>query len=439
MGFVSTVALARWLGPSGRGLLALMTYATELVVAGAAFGFTYAVVYFVSRRDPPRGAILGNSLLLSGVLAVVFIPGFALLSGPIAHLLSHGRGAGDWWLVGPVVVITFLDWCIHNQLLGKLLFGRLNVLLVVSRLATVAGIVLFVGVAGWGVDGGLLSSMAASIVIIAGTLYAIRDVRPTVDLKLMREMFVYGARVSVGWIFQLANYRADVFVLQAYVPLAAVGEYVVAVLVAELALTFGGALGTSVTTLVARYEGEEAQPRTIADSMRHGVILTGAVIVVLAVVGKFLIELAFGHAYLPAVTPMYILLPGMMFVGLGGVVTANLRGIGRPGRSSIIAGVTVVITLALDFILIPRYGVNGAAAASDVAYAVFGCLGVAMLSRLTGISVRALTVPTSGDMQAYWRATKIVVGAVARPRVWLAAQQAAKPPLDGPETPSPGA
>jgi lipopolysaccharide/colanic/teichoic acid biosynthesis glycosyltransferase len=50
------------------------------------------------------------------------------------------------------------------------------------------------------------------------------------------------------------------------------------------------------------------------------------------------------------------------------VVTAFLYGRGRPGLSSIAAGIGVVVTLVMDVVLIPRFGAVGAAVASSVAY-----------------------------------------------------------------------
>lgn len=417
IGMVSTIALARWLGPADRGILALMAYTCDVTVALAAAGFTYAVAYFASRRDADRGALLGNSLLIGALLAVVFIPFFAIYGPEIADHLTHGRASGAWQLVGLVVVVTFLDWCIHNQLLGKLQFGRLNALIAFSRIVSLGAIIVCVGAAGWGVTGGLAANVSASVVMIVGSLMALRGIRPTIDFQLMRALFAYGGRVAVGWIFQIINYRADVFILQAYVPLRSIGEYVVASLVAELALTGGSALSTSVNALVANYEGEERQTTTIAASLRHGIILTGVVIVGLAVFGGVAIELAFGSSYDGAVEPMYILLPGMLFLGMGSVVTGNLRGIARPGVSSIIAGATMVITIALDFLFIPKWGINGAALASTIAYTFHGTTCVLVLGRVTGIPLRDMIVPTAADGRAYLRALSALVGAAKRARV----------------------
>jgi O-antigen/teichoic acid export membrane protein len=391
-------------------VLALIAYTSELTVAIGTAGFTYAVAYYASRREAARGAILGNSLVVAGGLALVCVPGFALFGDELARALSHGQDAMAWSLVGVVVVVTFLDWCIHNQLIGKLQFGRLNLLLVAARLTALGAIVVFVHSAGWGVIGGLLAGISASVVMIAGSLAAIGRLRPSVDLDLMRRLFAYGSRVSVGWIFQLVNYRADVFVLQAFVPLNDVGVYVVAVLVAELALTAGGALSTSVSALVANYEGERRQSETIASSMRHGIILTAATVGGLAMVGGFAIPILFGPAFTAAVTPMYILLPGMFFLGCGTVVAGNLRGFGRPGISSLLAAVAVVITLALDFLLIPRHGIDGAALASTIAYTVYGSAGLVALSRVTKLPIRSLALLTTRDLVPYVNALTAVPG-----------------------------
>jgi O-antigen/teichoic acid export membrane protein len=391
-----------------------VAYASELTVAVGTAGFTYAVAYYSSRREADRGAILGNSLLIAGVLALVCIPGFVLSANKLASTLSHGEDAEAWSLVGIVVVATFLDWCIHNQLIGKLQFGRLNVLLVAAQLTSLCAIVVFIHVAGWGVIGGLLAGVSSSVVMIAGSLAVVGRLRPSVDLGLMRRLFAYGSRVSVGWVFQLINYRADVFVLQAFVPLKDVGIYVVAVLVAELALTAGGALSTSVGALVANYEGEQRQSETIAGSMRHGVILTAATVGGLAVVGGFAIRIAFGSAFTAAITPMYILLPGVFFLGCGSIVAGNLRGFGRPGVSSLMAAGAVAVTLAFDFALIPSHGIDGAALASTIAYIAYGVAGFIALSRVTKIPLRSLAVPTRRDLVPYLKAVTGIVGTLSR-------------------------
>ena len=56
----------------------------------------------------------------------------------------------------------------------------------------------------------------------------------------------------------------------------------------------------------------------------------------------------YGARFHPALVAVLILLPGMWFLGTGTVVAGDLRGRGRPGLSSAVAGAAVVITVVLD-------------------------------------------------------------------------------------------
>lgn len=417
IGFFSSLLVARWLGPEDRGLLAVVSYTAEIVVAVAGIGLTYAVVYFVSRKNARPGAVLGNTILYGIVLAAVLGPAFVLLRDPLSGL-TDGRGELAWALAGVFVPLLFLDWCIHNQLFGRLRFGLLNVFLVGSRMVSLLLAVVLVGLAGFGAGGALVSLMGASVTLIMATLVVIlRDVRPSLDLRLLREMIGYGARVSVGWIFQILNYRADILILQLLTTLTSVGFYVVAQIVAELTLTFAGSLQSSVTALTASTEGEPGQDETTIASLRHQTLLTSAAILLVAICGPALVHYGYGAAYDDAIVPMLILLAGMLPLGAGAVVTGNLRGRGRPGTSSVLAGATVVVTIALDFLLIPSYGVNGAAVASVCAYWFYGIAGVLTLARSSGLSARTLVVPTGRELRAYAGAARRLRSALGGRRV----------------------
>ena len=407
IGFVASIVTARLLGPADRGVLALITYAVVVVAEVVGLALPYAVVFLASKPGARRGALLGNSLAWGALLAVVFVPGFWLLAEPLAEAFSKGSGEAAWVVGGLLVPLMFLDWSIHNQLFGKLRFGLLNVLFVLSRLVALASVVVLVGLLDLGVLGALLASMIAAGFMIAASLAVIlREARPELDLPLLRTMLSYGARVSVGSIFQIVNYRADLLVLQFYVPLSSVGYYVVAQLVAELALAAASAFQTSLTTLSSHYEGDERQAQMTISSLRHQGVLTALTIGVNAAAGSLVILFAYGPDFRAALVPMLILLPGMWFLATAKVVTGDLRGRGRPGLSSTLAGLTVFITLALDFALIPPFGVNGAAVASLIAYTFFGLLSLAVLSRTTGVPVRTLVLPTNVEFDAYrtlWR------------------------------------
>jgi O-antigen/teichoic acid export membrane protein len=405
--FVASILLARWLGPSGRGLLAIMVQSANVVFALSALGVPVAVTYYASRPDVSSQRLLGNSLLSAAVLAVVFVPLFWLLRGPIGDLVARGHSGSAWVLAGALVPLTFLDWSTHNQLLGTLRFVRFNVLVVVSRLAYVAAICALVGAGGLGVTGGLAALGLASAVMVVGSLPPLlRGGPPVVDRGLFRALVRYGSRVQVGTILQLLNYRFDVFILQFFRPLREVGYYVAASVLAELVITLANAFQSSVLPLVSHYEGDEQQAATTRASLRHHGILAFAATLANAAFAPLVIVYAYGASFHPSLVPVFILLPGMWFLGTGTVVAGDLRGRGRPGLSSAVAAASVIVTVALDFALIPPFGIAGAAVASVAAYVVYGVGSLVALEHASAIPLRELVIPTRADFALYATAVR---------------------------------
>lgn len=401
IGFVASLLLGRWLGAADRGLLGVMTSFAGVAVAVLGVGMPMAVTYHASRRETRRDALLGNSLAWGLGLAAVVLPLAWLLHEPLARALGRGHGGLIWVAAAALVPITFLDWTTHNQLLGRLRFGLYNVLVVGSKAITLVLVAVLVVWLDLGLIGAIVATAAASAVMIGGSAPPLlREGRPRLDRGLLRRTIGYGARVQVGSIFQLLNYRLDVLILQAFAPLAVVGVYVIAETIAELSTIVATAFGTSVLPLLARAEGDEAATTT-SSSLRHHGVVAAAAVVANAGFGTAVIWWGYGSQFHGAVAPMLILLPAMWFLGAAQVVSGDLRGRGRPGLSSTLAGATAAVTVALDLALIPPFGATGAAVASCVAYVVYGIASILTVSRIGRIPVRELVAPTRSDLAAY--------------------------------------
>ena len=242
VGFATSVLLANWLGAADRGLLGIMVTASGVGLAVAGLGLPMAVMYFASRKDASGPGLLADSIMYSVLLAAVFVPGAWLLRHQLSNLLADGHGDRTWILAGALVPLTFLDWTTHNQLLGKLRFGLYNALVILSKLATLVLVVVLLGAFGFSVGGALVATMAASVVMIAGSLPAIlSEGIPRPDRALFRRLAAYGSKVQIGSVLQILNYRLDIIVLGLFVPLREVGYYFVAAFLAELVITIANA------------------------------------------------------------------------------------------------------------------------------------------------------------------------------------------------------
>jgi O-antigen/teichoic acid export membrane protein len=409
VGFVSSILLARWLGPSDRGLLGVIASFATLAFMVAGLGIPMSVLYHASRDDRRVGALAGNSFLCAALLGVVLAPLTWLLRHPLADLFSQGRGADEWALAAVLVPLSFLDYATQNLLIGRLRFGYFNALGVLARVVGLAATATLVVALGYGVAGGLLAAAAGSLFMVFSALrVALRGTRLSLDRELLRSMASYGSRVQVGAIFQMLNYRLDVIIVQFFAPLRIVGLYVVAQVIAELSNLVSSAFQNSVLPLVARAGADDRADTTATGIRHHGIVVLFAIVGV-AIFGPLVISIGYGSAYHGAIVPMLILLPGMWFLGTALVIGSDLRGRGRPGLSSILSCVALVVTIALDAALIPPFGIVGAAVASVGAYTVYGIASVVVISRFSGRSVRDLIVPTRDDFRAYPAAVRALL------------------------------
>jgi O-antigen/teichoic acid export membrane protein len=186
------------------------------------------------------------------------------------------------------------------------------------------------------------------------------------DRRLAVRVCRYGLRGQVGGVFTLLNLRLDVAILGAIAGPAVLGVYAVASKYAELLRLPGLAVTYVLYPRMASRTPDEAA-RRVAELLPRAVGFTVLAAVPLALAVP-LLPVIYGQAFSGAEIPALLLLVGLLGEGAAGLVSAYLYGVGRPGANSFALGVAVVVTVALDLTLIPRYQAIGAGIASMAAY-----------------------------------------------------------------------
>jgi O-antigen/teichoic acid export membrane protein len=187
------------------------------------------------------------------------------------------------------------------------------------------------------------------------------------NVRLGREIAVYGMRGQLGGLLSLVNLRLDVAILGAIAGPAVLGVYAIASKYAELLRLPGLAVTYVMYPAFARDGHRDARARTRA-LLGPAAWVTAAAAVPLALAAGFVLPLVYGHDFASAALPAWILLAGLVGESVTGLITAYLYGVARPGLNSLAIGAGVVVTVIGDLTLIPPYGAVGAAIASAVAY-----------------------------------------------------------------------
>ena len=187
------------------------------------------------------------------------------------------------------------------------------------------------------------------------------------SFELAKRVYVFGLRGQVGSIMYLVNLRLDFMIVDLLAGPAILGIYAVASKFAELVRLLPISFEW---VLYPRFAGKTATDAWswAAWLAPRAAAATALAALPLAVLASPVIPLFYGGAFVGAVEPTRLLLIGLSVEGASGVVTAYLFGRGRPGLNSLATLGGVIVTVLLDFLLIPRYQLVGAALASTAAY-----------------------------------------------------------------------
>ncbi|HXV74862.1 MAG TPA: polysaccharide biosynthesis C-terminal domain-containing protein, partial [Candidatus Polarisedimenticolaceae bacterium] len=402
LALAGSVIVARTLGPNGKGVLAVFGLVLQTAAAFGTFGTAFALTFLAGKRRHRPAQLFGASLVLAGLL---WLPAAALaavvedwalataLTGlsPEAYRLAVA-------LVGPAYAVLLFQ----AILLGEGRVERVALISTESAAVTTAILLWALIVADRGLDGAIAASAAGTVyamVRLGAVLARAHGIGFADTRAILRFAVPFGLKGYVGSLASHAWLRADVYLLNALAGPAAVGQYSIATNMAERIWMLEGAIVQSAAPEVIRRDHDRAAELT-GRVARHLLVLSVLAAAALAAVSPWIVPLFFGEAFRPAIVPLLILLPGVVALSVARVFSGYYSGqLGRPSTVSLVAGVTALIALGLYVLVIPRWGLNGAAIASTAAYAVPLAIYLFIVPRATGIPVARLLVLSGGDVR----------------------------------------
>lgn len=409
LAFLLRVLLARGLGDEGLGTYSLF-FVTVLAASGVAnLGVGLGNIYFLNKGSYEREALLRGSVFVfaaTSVLSVAVVVGAGVLVEPEAFV--SGRA---FWLYAAAVPVLVAYTLLTSFLHGSSRF------LALSTVASVQGLAAVLMAGGLWASGaldifGAVAAWAGSFALADLLAFALLGPR-SIDWRavlrppwsVLREQVRYGAQGQLANLAQLFNYRLDQYLVAAFVTRAGVGHYTVAVGLAESVWWISTAVAIVLLPRLTSMDSKKAgefTPLVCRNTLVVSVVATGA----LVLLSPFLIEGLFGAEFDAAVTPLILLMPGIVAASVTRVLGSYLFSQGKVVYNTYATLFALGLTLALDLALIPALEVEGAAIASSIAYT--GALAVTLVwyRRTSGNSVIEVFLPRGSDLQLYgdlWR------------------------------------
>ena len=416
--FATDVVLAQLLGPSAKGRFTLVLLTSQLAAVIAGWGMDSALGV-VSRRDPEtarRG--FANALIWSagvGGLCVVLscwlygLPTDTRPTGPLATLIPNL--SGQQFLFAALAIPGELFFAIGlYALLGR---GRILAYSQIRVLRRALLLVLAVGtaaIARLSLDVALVMNLIAlAITVIAICWVARRDgtfsVRPSGPL--LAEELNFGSRAIVGTIAERLQFRSDAFLVNIIVGVRATGIYSVTSGLAETLWYVPNALGT---VMFSRAVDPKADAGRIASVLTRTTLAVAFVTAVPAFIfGPRLVRFFYGARFSDAGVALRLILPGVVAYSVVAILSRYIVGRGRPGTGTLILVAGLVTNIVSNLLLIPPFGINGAAASSSISYILTAGLTLAAFRRLSGRGMIETLVVRRSDLVALRRASRAAI------------------------------
>lgn len=356
------ILLARGLGEEGRGL-----YAAVVVWFGAALVFgelgqSAAVTYFVARApSSARDVIRRSRHIMVTVSSIMMVAGFVASSNlaggdrelALAYVVAFS-GVGLNAILAPFIYA-----------LQALSLSRWNLVRVSQPVLNLLAVIVWYLAAPFTVLAAsiclLLSYGAQMLIAFIAARHAMVAVTHTASVTTA-ELFGFGLKQASSAVPETLAGSLDRIVLSQAGSPAALGQYAVAQSVVGAAAPLGTAIASVLFPRLSAFRGDHGERRQVEVRVlkRSALSMTCAILLLLAL-SPWAIPVVFGKVFLPAIELTVWTAPGALARSLLLITTSFLRGRGTPGLASWANLLSLGVGVVCMYVLVPAYGVRGAA------------------------------------------------------------------------------
>jgi len=394
------IIIARTLGPSGKGLLAIIAMIGTVVLQLGNLGIGAFNTYSISNKSVEKKDIIGNSfwfgLIIGSIcLLIVLILAFSF---PVIF-----RNIPRSYLLIYLLSLPFAFW--YNFfcaiLTGEQKFRRLNIFSIIAQSINLIGVILLLLIFKLSVFYVLIWYVLVNIIntlLPMGAVFLTNGLYLNFNLPVLKKSLNYGVKICMAGIFAFLILRVDLYMINFFKGITQAGFY-------SLASSFGDIffiLPFSIIFVIFPKINAEGKSRkeSIAKYSRISLFLVFLIAVGTLLFIRPIIGLLYGQEFLSSVQPIILLLPGLIAFSVSSVLGQYFFSIGYPLKITISWFLVAVLNIVLNFIYIPQYGMIAAALSSTVCYILALCFHYYFFNKETGLGVYDVFVPRKAEIKS---------------------------------------
>ena len=380
LGFIITVLLGRYLGAGDLGLYRMVSTIYGIVMLVAAIGIPAAMIKYVAEFKNNRTKF--NQIVSSGVITSLFLGlGFIALfyssSGILAEIFNMPRLSGLLKLLSPVFPFALVSGALFGLLNGlREMKKHAAAMIVQSVLMVIITVVLIYY--GFGIVGaviGIVLSSVGSCLFLILILVSRSYFRITFSeyVQTTKKMLRFGGQLLATGAINQINYQADIILIGYFLTATDVGYYAVAIGLSRFFWLVPDAIQRITYPATSEYwanTNHGALNKMVDKSMKYTACILLPIGLGVGFFAKEIIMFIFGEGFIYAVLPLQILIIGTAIFGIVKAIGSSLAGIGRVDINFKVATFGAMVNIILNLLLIPLYGIVGAAIATITSFVI---------------------------------------------------------------------
>jgi O-antigen/teichoic acid export membrane protein len=386
----TSILTARILGPEKNGVISALLVYPSIFLSFGSLGIRQSTTYLLGQNKYSEEEIKTGITQIWALTSIISVVVCFLLM----RYLSE-TGNQTFLVILALIPIPFTLFNTYNSgiFLGKnniQKFNQINWIPSFVILISTAFLLLFLH---WDIKGYMIALTVGPIVIFLVLLFKnsfIRSFSLKVNPKLVKSLIGLGSIYALSLLVINLNYRFDIIMLGQLSTKHQMGIYAKGANLAEFLWQIPMLLSTIVFARSATSKNGLAFSKKVAQLMRLSFLFISIGSLTLWLLSEWIITGMFGEKFTESVQVFNNLLPGIVLLTIYKVMNMDLAGKGKPWIAMFAMIPALIINIALNSFLIPRYGASGAALASTISYSVGALLFLFVYSRTVQIPVKEL-------------------------------------------------
>lgn len=367
-GYALHFGVGRHLGPELYGIIGVIFSLLALTQVIFRAGINRAVSKLTAENNELANTIKNKALKIILPLAGAVFIFYFIFADFIANLLNDPSLVPYMRLSAFEIPLTAAYVVYRASLNGMRAFGKLSKIVIIYSITKVFSVLILI-LLGFSISGVIIGYIIASFVAMLFARNYCKFISVNNDFDI-RKIFSFAIPVLFFSLASTLILNIDLLSIKSILKENTLtGYYTSASTLARPTLSIFTALSTTLfPSIVLAYSKEDKKQviNYINQSLRYLLILLLPLLFLVSATSENLISMVYTDKYAPAAPALSILVFGLGFITLYGVLNTIIMAIGRPKVSMYIAFSLVPIDLILNLTLIPLYQLEGAAIATTV-------------------------------------------------------------------------